>query len=171
MIEPGKVGARVNQFNLLRTIEDMYALAPTGKAAQATPITEVFGSGGLVEPFVKAVLRARPHSRGDHVSLSGRVLDAGGKGLSGWWVYLDANRSGDLEPGDPIVRTRRRGHFSFRGLVAGTYDVRVVPQAQYVPPSPDGGALRLTIGPQEHVTGIQFSEHAIFSSGTAATRP
>jgi len=164
MIEPGTIDQRVNQFNLLRTIEDMYGLAPTGKAAQASPIIGLFGSGGLVEPFEDVVLKARPHVRGDHVSLSGRVLGLRGKGLPGWWVYLDANHDGTLEPGEQIVRTGRAGRFSFHDLSAATYDVRVVPQTQYTPTAPDDGMLHITLAAHKHVGGILFSEQPILNA-------
>jgi hypothetical protein len=42
MVQPGKYSERITQLNVLRTIEDMYSLAPTGEAAAATPITDVF---------------------------------------------------------------------------------------------------------------------------------
>ena len=42
-IKRGQYSERINHFNVLRTIEDMYGLAPTGAAATATPITDVFG--------------------------------------------------------------------------------------------------------------------------------
>ena len=161
MIEAGTVGQRANQFNLLRTLEDMYGLAPTGQAADATPITGVFGSGGLVEPFEDAVLKARPRVHGDHVSLSGRVVGPKGQDLAGWWIYLDANHDGVLEPGEQIVRTRRGGHFSFRGLLAGTYDIRVVPQAGFTPADPADGVLHITLAPNQHIGGILFGEQPI----------
>jgi len=42
-IKRGQYSERINHFNVLRTIEDMYGLAPTGAAVSATPITDVFG--------------------------------------------------------------------------------------------------------------------------------
>jgi acid phosphatase len=37
------VSQNINHYNVLRTIEDMYGLAPLGKAASATPITSIWG--------------------------------------------------------------------------------------------------------------------------------
>ncbi|HEV2689734.1 MAG TPA: alkaline phosphatase family protein [Bryobacteraceae bacterium] len=42
-IQRGQYNEHITHFNVLRTIEDMYGLAPTGAAATATPITDVFG--------------------------------------------------------------------------------------------------------------------------------
>ncbi|HEX4794954.1 MAG TPA: alkaline phosphatase family protein [Humisphaera sp.] len=42
-IQRGQYSQQINHFNVLRTIEDMYSLAPTGAAASATPISGVFG--------------------------------------------------------------------------------------------------------------------------------
>jgi len=40
MVRVGTYGERVDHYRLLRTIEDMYGLAPTGRAATATPIVD-----------------------------------------------------------------------------------------------------------------------------------
>ena len=41
-VKPGEYPERVNHYNVLRTIEEMYGVTPLGNAAQATPITDVF---------------------------------------------------------------------------------------------------------------------------------
>jgi acid phosphatase len=38
MVKPGRYTERVDHYSVLRTVEDMYGLAPTGKAAAARPI-------------------------------------------------------------------------------------------------------------------------------------
>ena len=42
MIRAGRYSERIDHFNVLRTLEDLYGLAPTGKAANAAPITDVW---------------------------------------------------------------------------------------------------------------------------------
>ena len=42
MVKAGRYGERIDHFRVLRTLEDMYGLTPTGKAAQAAPITDVW---------------------------------------------------------------------------------------------------------------------------------
>jgi len=39
MVKPGKYSAKINHYNVLRTIEDMYTLPHLGKTASARPIT------------------------------------------------------------------------------------------------------------------------------------
>jgi hypothetical protein len=42
MVKPGKYGEKINHYNVLRTIEDMYGLAHLGRTATAVPITDVW---------------------------------------------------------------------------------------------------------------------------------
>jgi hypothetical protein len=42
MIRAGRYAERINHYNVLRTIEDIYGLAPTGKAATAAPIAGIW---------------------------------------------------------------------------------------------------------------------------------
>jgi acid phosphatase len=38
MVRPGRYGRRIDHYNVLRTIEDMYGLAPTGAAVRVSPL-------------------------------------------------------------------------------------------------------------------------------------
>src|ERR1022692_2999601 len=42
MVKPGKYSEKINHYNVLRTIEDMYRLPHLGNSASATPITNVW---------------------------------------------------------------------------------------------------------------------------------
>ncbi len=42
MVKPGKYSEKINHYNVLRTIEDMYRLPHLGNSASATPITDVW---------------------------------------------------------------------------------------------------------------------------------
>jgi hypothetical protein len=42
MIKRGNYSEHITQLNVLRTLEDMYGVTPTGRAAAATPITDIF---------------------------------------------------------------------------------------------------------------------------------
>ena len=42
MVKPGKYAEKINHYNVLRTIEDMYGLGHLGSSAKATPITDVW---------------------------------------------------------------------------------------------------------------------------------
>ena len=41
----GTSGQRIDHYSVLRTLEDMYGLAPLGKAATATPISGIWSAG------------------------------------------------------------------------------------------------------------------------------
>jgi phosphatidylinositol-3-phosphatase len=41
-VRPGKYSERINHYNVLRTIEDMYGLPDLGRTATATSITDVW---------------------------------------------------------------------------------------------------------------------------------
>jgi hypothetical protein len=55
--------------------------------------------------------------------------DAGEPSLSGWRVYIDANRNGAFESSEKSVVTGSSGVYSFSGLTAGKYNVREVDQS------------------------------------------
>ena len=40
MVKPGRYAERIDHFNVLRTLEDAYGLARTGKAATAAPLSD-----------------------------------------------------------------------------------------------------------------------------------
>jgi hypothetical protein len=42
MIRAGRYTQRINHYNVLRTLEDLYGLTPTGKAATAAPIDDIW---------------------------------------------------------------------------------------------------------------------------------
>jgi hypothetical protein len=42
MVKTGRYGERIDHDRVLRTLEDMYGLAPTGRAAHVAPITDVW---------------------------------------------------------------------------------------------------------------------------------
>ena len=44
-VKPGRYDRKVTHYDLLRTLEDMYGLAPLGESKTAAAITEVFESG------------------------------------------------------------------------------------------------------------------------------
>jgi hypothetical protein len=45
MVAPGSYPGRIDHYSVLRTIEDMYGLAPLGKSADAAPITGIWRTG------------------------------------------------------------------------------------------------------------------------------
>ena len=57
----GLSGQKISQLNILRTLEDMYGLAPTGNAAKAAPITGIFKTSGLSHQVARKTTEARRH--------------------------------------------------------------------------------------------------------------
>ena len=75
-----------------------------------------------------------------------KTLDVDEFHLGGWTVYLDANNNGKLDAGEQSIVTTGNGQYAFGGLAAGTYVVRIVPQAGNVQTTPGSYKLTLTSG-------------------------
>ena len=56
------------------------------------------------------------------------VWDASEPGLEGWKIYVDINRNGRWDSGEPFDETDAVGDYRITGLDAGTYRVGEVPQ-------------------------------------------
>ena len=62
-VRPGRYGEPIDPFNVLRTLEAMYGLPPSGAEATATPITDVFRPALTTgQPASEAGLRQTPGS-------------------------------------------------------------------------------------------------------------
>lgn len=70
------------------------------------------------------------------------VWDVGETAAVGWTIYLDLNANGSLGIGEPSTVTATDGSYAFTGLVAGTYAVRLVPQAGWEQTFPAGVGTR-----------------------------
>jgi Tol biopolymer transport system component len=69
-------------------------------------------------------------------SISGLVFDdqehiGTGPGLEFWTVFLDANSNGTYDPNEDLAISDSTGHYAFRNLTPGTYEVAIAPQAGY----------------------------------------
>lgn len=56
--------------------------------------------------------------------------------LSGWHLFIDTNANGFADPHEMQATTDTNGHYTFSGLLPGTFPVRVTPVAGYQTPSP-----------------------------------
>jgi len=66
--------------------------------------------------------------------------------LPTWTVFVDANDNGVLDAGEPVTTTATDGSYAFTGLVAGSYVVKQVPQAQWQQVAPAANAsIRVTL--------------------------
>ncbi len=106
----------------------------------------------------------------NNASIAGRVfndvngdgkIDNGEVGLGLWTVYLDLNKDGKFDGADISATTDINGNFSFKGLAAGTYVVRVVPVSGIAATKPAGGVLTLTLAAGQASVGNLFGEKAI----------
>lgn len=62
MVKRGRYSERITQANILRTLEDMYGLAPTGRSASATPITDIFKTPGATTAHAAQSVKT-PHPK------------------------------------------------------------------------------------------------------------
>jgi uncharacterized protein (DUF2141 family) len=88
-------------------------------------------------------------------------IDNGEFGVGLWTVYLDLNKDGKLDTGDKSVTTDINGKWSFAGLAAGTYVVRVVPVTGITATKPTGGVLTINLAAGQNSTGNLFGEKAV----------
>jgi acid phosphatase len=50
-VRPGTTSSqRIDHYSVLRTIEDLYGLAPLGKAADASPLARIWDTSGAASP-------------------------------------------------------------------------------------------------------------------------
>jgi len=80
-VDTGKYSQTINQFNVLRTIEDMYGLARTGQAATAAPINDVFVPDPAPRPHPPSDVRHPPKHRFPNPSGMTRALTGSKVGL------------------------------------------------------------------------------------------
>ena len=84
-------------------------------------------------------------------------IDDGEFGVGLWTVELYLNSTSDLLK---TVTTNVSGDWSFTGLAAGPYIVKVVPETGIASTKPTGGMLTITLTAGENSTGNLFGERA-----------
>ena len=99
-------------------------------------------------------------------SISGNVFDdsdADGqkgnseRGLAGWTVFLDANGSGVLDPGEVTALTDADGNYTFKGLAPGAYSVRLLVKTGWKSLLPPSGFYAIALTSGESVARQNFS--------------
>ena len=91
------------------------------------------------------------------VNANGKI-DTGELGLGLWTVYLDLDKSGTLTASDKKVTTDINGKWSFTGLGAGTYTVRIVQVAGSTTTKPTGAVMTITVVAGQTSSGNLFGE-------------
>jgi len=85
-------------------------------------------------------------------------LDTGELGVSGRKFYIDKNKNGVLDAGEPTFTTAANGVFKFSGLAAGTYRIRDVLPSGWRRTLPTTGYFDVTVTAGQTVTGKNFAE-------------
>ncbi|MEU9117985.1 alkaline phosphatase family protein [Streptomyces sp. NPDC048483] len=84
-VKQGNVAGAYNHYSLLRTFEDMYGTGHAGNAATATPVTEVFDTGGTQPPGGDLKLTAPgPQTCRFHQDCTVQLTATGGKAPLGY---------------------------------------------------------------------------------------
>jgi hypothetical protein len=138
-----------------------HTFAKSGTVTVTEMITDAKGVVSNVASFTDTVT-APPSSILGEVFNDGNgdgKLDGGEFGLGLWTVYIDLKDTGSFVTGDPASTTNIDGDFSFTGLAAGTYYIRVEPVTGTAATTPTVLTIKLTAG--ENSIGNMFGEKAI----------
>jgi len=112
----------VNQQDWIQT-----SISPTNKIPDGEDITDVdFGN------FKLATITGTNY----HDLNANLRLDAGESGLSGWTIFLDDNKNGQLDSGEVSTTTNSSGIYTFTKLGPGVYNLRVVTQTGWTSSHP-----------------------------------
>jgi uncharacterized delta-60 repeat protein len=148
------------QTDLGRTDDEAFALAvqPDGKYLAA----------GLGLSGAGAVVR---YAGTDAAGIWGSVFDDSPDrfipGRANQTVYLDTNNNGTLDTGEPTTLSNSVCVYSFEGLAAGTYMVRLVTPTNFIQDFPADGAGQLVqLAAGEQTTGINFGQSSGFPVGS-----
>jgi subtilase family serine protease len=93
---------------------------------------------------------------------------SGEPNLSGRKFYIDSNKNGKLDSGEPTVFTDSNGNFKFSNLAAGTYRIREVMPSGWRASVPSGAAWSkdVIVAAGQTVTGVSFADtQKVFISG------
>ncbi len=156
-VKPGSYAEHLDHFGVLRTIEDMYGLPYAGAAAQATPVTDAWTTGGTTGSVTVTQPPAQTGTVGTAASLQLAATDTA-TGTLGWSATglptgLTVNPATGKVTGTPTT--------------AGTYQVTATATDST---GPSGSAtFSWTVAPAGgSCTAAQLLGNPGFETGTAA---
>jgi RHS repeat-associated protein len=146
---PNGGGSTANEVNTLNQL---------GTNIQAFGI----GAGASLSELGKIDPNTRRFSSTDEILDVFTGLDPGSleftePGLSGWTVYLDVNRNGAFDPGEPSTVTDGDGLYRFEDLSGANYTVRTRVEIGWQQTVPIGGKHELAIAGNENRGRIDFA--------------
>ncbi|HEX8322820.1 MAG TPA: SdrD B-like domain-containing protein [Tepidisphaeraceae bacterium] len=87
--------------------------------------------------------------------------DAGEGGLGSWRVFNDTDRDGFWDSAESSTLTDVGGNWSFKGLSAGSFSIRVVQQTKYTLVSPSTKSFAFTLSGGQTRSGLNFFEKPV----------
>lgn len=91
--------------------------------------------------------------------------DSGEEGLAGFTVYVDYDRDGILDAGEPLSQTGANGAFTLNAP-AGTHYIRVVQPSRWTQTVPAAGFLTAVVTNNNTVSGLRFGSYQPNASAT-----
>lgn len=142
----------LGEINLTSHVVSTYTNVPGGvQVSDFGDPTIVTGPDGNIWQVSQGFLVAASIIPATQSALMGYLyLDATGVGstsnpVAGQTVFLDVNRDGKVEPGEPTANTNSSGSYMFTGLAPGTYTVRVAPYPGNIATSPASSVQTITV--------------------------
>lgn len=86
-------------------------------------------------------------------------------GLTGYTIYLDSNNNAVQDPGEAFTQTLFNGSYSFAGLDAGTYILRIASLGGYLLSNPISGALTVNLSTSNSAPNQNFG---VYLNGTVS---
>jgi VCBS repeat-containing protein len=163
---PVTPGVTVNPVNITYGT----ALASLGTILSSKNVTATSGikvtfAGDSDASAVTATASIKTATSGAGTVGGGVLLDINGDGvevpndipLAGWTVFIDMNKNGKLDPGEPHAVTDSDGNYVLSVAKPGTYDLREVPPPLWRATSPAGGAYKNVVVTSGHLDdGMDF---------------
>ena len=134
------------------------AFHPDGKRVVAVGVRtgEDAGHDFAVARFVGPVPSASVTGAAFYDTDGDGARDADEPARAGLPLYVDVNRNGARDVGEPRTRTDAGGAYAFDGFGAGTHHVRAEPPAGWTSTAPPGGLRSVALADRQDLAGVDF---------------